>query len=49
MIKIDQAVIVEGKYDKIRLSSILDTIIIETNGFSILKDKQKQALIRLLA
>lgn len=49
MIKIDQAVIVEGKYDKIRLSSILDTIIIETNGFSIFKDKEKQALIRLLA
>lgn len=49
MIKINQAVIVEGRYDKIKLSSILDTVIIETNGFGIFKDKEKQALIRLLA
>lgn len=49
MIKINQAVVVEGRYDKIKLSSILDTVIIETNGFGIFKDKEKQALIRLLA
>ena len=35
MIKIKQAVVVEGKYDKIKLSSILDAVIIVTNGFRI--------------
>ena len=49
MIKIKQAVIVEGKYDKIRLSSMLDALIIETGGFSVFKDTEKQKLIRDLA
>ena len=33
MIHIAQAIIVEGKYDKIKLSSILDAVILVTNGF----------------
>ena len=49
MIHIEQAVIVEGRYDKIKLSSILDALIIETGGFSIFKNKEKQQLIRRLA
>ena len=49
MIKINEAVIVEGKYDKIKLSAVLDTVIIETDGFAIFKDKEKQKLIRFLA
>ena len=49
MIKINEAVIVEGKYDKIKLSGILDTVIIETDGFAIFKDKEKQHLIRFLS
>lgn len=49
MIKLKEAVIVEGKYDKIKLSGILDTVIIETDGFAIFKDKEKQKLIRFLA
>lgn len=49
MIKIRQAIIVEGRYDKIKLSSVIDGLIIETNGFSIFKDKEKQRLIRRLA
>ena len=49
MIKINEAVIVEGKYDKIKLSGILDTVIVETDGFAIFKDKEKQRLIRYLA
>lgn len=49
MIKIDRAVIVEGKYDKIKLSSVIDAVIIETDGFGIFNDKEKQALIRRLA
>ncbi len=49
MIKLKQAVVVEGKYDKIRLSSIIDAVIIVTNGFGIFKDKEKQELIRFYA
>ncbi len=49
MIKIKQAIIVEGKYDKITLSSLVDAVIIPTNGFSIYKDEEKKALIRTLA
>lgn len=49
MIKIKQAVIVEGRYDKIKLSSIIDALIIETDGFGIFKDKEKRKLIRRLA
>ncbi len=49
MIKLKQAVIVEGKYDKIRLESLLDATIICTDGFAIFKDKEKQQLIRRLA
>lgn len=49
MLKIKEAVIVEGRYDKIRLSGLIDTLILETNGFSIFKDKQRMKLIRRLA
>lgn len=49
MIKIKQAVIVEGKYDKIKLSGIIDAPIIQTDGFGIFKDKEMQLLIRKLA
>lgn len=49
MIKLSQAVIVEGKYDKIKLSSLLDAVIITTDGFGIYKDKEKTELIRTLA
>ena len=49
MIKINLPIIVEGKYDKIKLSSFIDATIIPTNGFGIFKDKEKQKLIRFLA
>lgn len=49
MIKISQAIIVEGRYDKIKLSQIVDAPIIETNGFRVFSDRQKQLLIRRLA
>lgn len=49
MIHLKQAVIVEGKYDKIKLSSIVDAMIITTEGFRIYKDKEKMALIEALA
>lgn len=49
MIKLDMPVIVEGKYDKITLENVVDTLIITTNGFSVFKDKQKCELIRAFA
>lgn len=49
MIKIKEAVIVEGKYDKIKLSSIIDTVIITTEGFRIFKNPEKLSLIRYYA
>ncbi|MDE5853781.1 MAG: DUF4093 domain-containing protein [Ruminococcus sp.] len=49
MIKLKEAVIVEGKYDKIKLSSIIDAVIIVTNGFGIFKDTEKLELIRYYA
>ncbi|MDD7185994.1 MAG: DUF4093 domain-containing protein [Oscillospiraceae bacterium] len=49
MIKIKEAVIVEGKYDKIKLSSIVDTVIITTEGFRIFKNPEKLSLIRYYA
>ena len=49
MITLDRPVIVEGKYDKQKLSSILNTTIITTNGFRLFNDREKRALIRRLA
>lgn len=49
MLKIKEAVIVEGRYDKIKLSSLVDAPIIETNGFRVFNDKEKQNLIRQVA
>lgn len=49
MIHVKEAVIVEGKYDKIKLSSIIDGLILETDGFRIFKDREKMALLRKLA
>lgn len=49
MIKIKEAIIVEGKYDKIKLENIIDGLIIPTNGFGIFNDKERQFLIRRLA
>ena len=48
-IRIREAVIVEGKYDKIRLSSLIDGLIITTDGFGIFKDAAKMDMLRKLA
>ena len=42
-------VIVEGKYDKLRLESVIDGTILTTDGFGIFKKAEKQALFRTLA
>ncbi len=49
LLRTEQAVIVEGKYDKIKLESIIDATIIVTNGYGIFKDKEKLELIRFYA
>ncbi len=48
-ITVKQAIVVEGKYDKIKLSSIFNAVIIVLNGFGIYKDKEKLALLRYYA
>ena len=48
-LRIIYPVIVEGKYDKIRLASIFDAHVITTDGFGIFNKKEKMALIRALA
>lgn len=49
MVKIKEAILVEGRYDKNTLSQIVDAPILETNGFGIFKDKQQMALLRRIA
>ncbi len=49
MLTIKEAIIVEGRYDKIKLSGIVSAPIIETNGFRVFSDKEKQSLIRQIA
>ena len=49
MIHLDIPIIVEGKYDKIKLSSFIDATIITTDGFQIFKSKEKAQLIKRLA
>lgn len=49
MIKIKETIVVEGVYDKIRLESAVEAIIVVTNGFSIFKDKEKCAFLRQMA
>lgn len=49
MLRIREAIVVEGRYDKNTLSQMVDTVIIETSGFGIFKDKERLALLRRLA
>ena len=49
MVKIKEAIVVEGRYDKNTLSQIVDAPIFETGGFRIFKDKEQMALLRQVA
>ena len=49
MVKIKEAILVEGRYDKNTLSQIVDAPILETSGFGIFKDKKQMALLRQVA
>ena len=49
MVRIKEAILVEGRYDKNTLSQIVDAPILETNGFGIFKDKKQMQLLRQVA
>ena len=49
MVKIKEAIVVEGRYDKNTLSQIVDAPILETAGFGIFKDKKQMDLLRRVA
>ena len=49
MVKIKEAIVVEGRYDRNTLSQIVDATIFETNGFGIFKNKEQMALLRAVA
>ena len=49
MLRINEVIVVEGRYDKNSLSQVVDAMIIETAGFGIFNDKQKQKLLRTMA
>ena len=49
MIKIQEAIVVEGRYDKNTLSQVVDAPIIETSGFGIMNDKAQLAFLRQVA
>lgn len=49
MIRIHEAIVVEGRYDKAALASVVDAVIIDTAGFGIFSDREKLALLRRLA
>ena len=46
---IREAIVVEGRYDTVRLSGLVDTVIVQTNGFRIFHDAQQIAMLRRLA
>ena len=49
MVKIKEAIVVEGRYDKNTLAQIVDAPVLETSGFGIFKDKEQMALLRRVA
>ena len=49
MVKIKEAILVEGRYDKNTLSQIVDAPILETSGFGVFKDKKQMKLLRQVA
>ena len=46
MLRIKEAIVVEGRYDKNTLSQLVDAVILETSGFGVFQDKERLALFR---
>ncbi len=49
MIRVKEAIVVEGRYDKAKLSALVDGLIVETGGFGIFRDREKLEYLRDLA
>lgn len=49
MKQIKEVIIVEGKYDKIKLDSLISATVVQTDGFRIFKNKEKMSLIKKYA
>lgn len=49
MVRVREAIVVEGRYDKNTLSQVIDAPILQTNGFGIMKDSQQLSLLRTIA
>ena len=49
MHSVREVIVVEGRYDKNSLSQVVDAVIIETSGFGIFNNIQKQKLLRKMA
>ena len=49
MLHTEKVIVAEGRYDKIRLSSVVDALIITTDGFHIFNDREKQRFLKKLA
>lgn len=49
MFRIQEAIVVEGRYDKNTLSQVVDTLILETNGFGLFHDPERMTLLRRAA
>ncbi len=49
MLSVEEVILVEGRYDKNALSQVVDAAILETEGFGIFHDRQKQKLLRTMA
>lgn len=49
MLRIREAIVVEGRYDRNALSQVVDGVILETSGFSVFQDSEKLNLLRRLA
>ncbi len=49
MLKLKEVIVVEGRYDKNALSQVVDAVILETGGFAIFNDREKQKLLRTMA
>ncbi len=49
MVHVEQAIVVEGRYDKNTLSQVVDAVIFQTNGFSVMHDRELLALLRRAA
>lgn len=49
MKRVREVIVVEGKYDAIRVKSAVEAVVVETHGFGLFRDKEQLALLRRLA